>query len=75
MEEVRRRIGFQNGLCVEKVGRSGGLTLFWRGSVICEGINYSRYFINADVVDNEKGRWRFTGFYGMSDHSRRCESW
>lgn len=51
VEDVRMRLGFESALSVDKMGRSGGLALLWCSSVSCEVVNYSRFFINADVVD------------------------
>lgn len=75
VEKVRRRLGFESALSVDKVGRSGGLALLWRSGISCDIISYSRHFINAEMVDLEQGRWRLTGFYGIAERGRRRESW
>ena len=50
LEFIQSSIGFDHRWVVPKVGRGGGLVLFWRSSInlIVEGSN--KYYINA-VVD------------------------
>jgi ribonuclease HI len=76
MERLRVRFGFQGLFVVEPVGRSGGLALFWRVAEELEIQNYSRRHINAIVktADNDVP-WKFTGFYGHPNPSKRGESW
>jgi ribonuclease HI len=76
MEGLRVRLGFEGLFVVEPVGRSGGLALFWKNMDDLEIQNYSRRHINAIVRPVEGGiPWKFTGFYGHPDPSKRSESW
>lgn len=69
-------MGFRNGVFVNRVGLSGGLALLWREDIDVTLQTFSRRHI--DVVIEEKAlnrRWRFTGFYGHPETSKRNLSW
>jgi exonuclease III len=76
MERIRCKMGFDNMLVVDCIGKSGGLALLWK---IDEGVeiqNYSCRHINAIVRSKpDGGSWKFTGFYGHPDASKRNEAW
>ena len=76
MERVRVQLGFKHMFVVDSVGKSGGLALFWTMDAGVEIQNYSRRHINAKVCSSPaKPPWKFTGFYGHSDTSKRPEAW
>ncbi|XP_012854346.1 PREDICTED: uncharacterized protein LOC105973839 [Erythranthe guttata] len=75
IEKLKRRWNL-NGLCVEKVGQSRGLALFWQKDLAVDLISYSNNHIDAEVSGvNHNSKWRVTGFYGFPEHSRRQLSW
>jgi len=50
--------------------------LFYRKkSINCNITNYSTTHIDIQVIDEIKGKWRLTGFYGMQEGRKRKESW
>lgn len=56
-------------------GHRGGLALFWKNE---RGIIFKSStlnYIDFEVFNEQVGRWRYTGFYGYSDRSRRVDSW
>ncbi|KAL0313474.1 UNVERIFIED_CONTAM: hypothetical protein Sradi_5746700 [Sesamum radiatum] len=75
IELMKQRLGLF-GLCVPAVGRSGGLTLFWKQDVVVNLRSFSNFHIDVDVFtsDNMVG-WRFTGFYGAAEPSHRKAGW
>jgi exonuclease III len=75
IEDLRYVFGFSNCFSVDRVGRSGGLALFWHSSINCQIIDYSQNHITAEIIDNEKGPWRLTGYYGYPNGGRRRASW
>ncbi|XP_059451003.1 uncharacterized protein LOC132181787 [Corylus avellana] len=76
MERIRRRLGFPNMLVVDCVGKSGGLALLWTETIEVEVQNYSSRHINAKVNTKPSvGWWKFTGFYGHPEASKRKEAW
>ena len=76
MKEIQNSIGFTQGLIVPSEGRSGGLALLWKPETFVNIRGYSKWFIDAEVVcGNVQGSWRFTGFYGQPDTSKREETW
>ena len=76
MKKIKLKLGFVNGLYVQRQGRGGGLAMFWRKEVTLEIKSYSRHHIDAVVTKEASGfRWRLTGFYGHLETHRRKESW
>jgi hypothetical protein len=76
MERVRVQLGFEHMFVVDFVGKSGGLALFWTVDVGVEIQNYNHRHINAKVCSSPaKPQWKFTGFYGHPDPSKRMEAW
>ncbi|XP_075650209.1 uncharacterized protein LOC142620783 [Castanea sativa] len=75
MKEIQNSIGFTQGLIVPSEGRSGGLALLWKPETYVNIKGYSKWYIDAEVVfRNVQGCWRFTGFYGQPDTSKREET-
>ncbi|KEH36675.1 endonuclease/exonuclease/phosphatase family protein [Medicago truncatula] len=75
IEEFHYVLGFSNCFAVDRVGRSGGLAFYWNSSLNCQIINYSQNHIIVEIIDNEKGPWRLTGYYGYPNGGRRRASW
>ncbi|XP_030964343.1 uncharacterized protein LOC115985543 [Quercus lobata] len=76
MKEIQNSIGFTQGLIVPSEGQSGGLALLWKPETFVNIKGYSKWFIDAEVIcGNVQGSWRFTGFYGQPDTSKREETW
>ncbi|XP_019184178.1 PREDICTED: uncharacterized protein LOC109179063 [Ipomoea nil] len=75
VERVRIRMGFEGLFVVDKVGRGGGLALFWRERDMATLLGYSGNHI--DVLVNLPGQepWRLTCFYGFPDQVDRHLSW
>lgn len=55
-------------------GRSRGLCLLWNSTSNCVISSYSQKHVDAIILEDE-GNWRFTGFYGFPERSRRRLSW
>ena len=73
---VKERIGLPNGLIIPSEGKSGGMALLWVRDLDVEIKSFSRYHINAIVIDPKAGfKWRMTGFYENLETSSRKESW
>ena len=76
MKKVKLKLGFVNGLYVQRQGKGGGLTVFWKMEVNLEINSYSKFHIDAIVTEEGSGfSWRLTGFYGHLETHRRRESW
>ena len=76
MKEIQNSIGFTQGLIVSSEGRSGVLALLWKPKIIVNIRGYSKWFIDVEIIcSNGQGSWRFTGFYGQPDTSKREETW
>ncbi|XP_062114029.1 uncharacterized protein LOC133825047 [Humulus lupulus] len=75
LEIVRVKLGFVGKLVVDKVGRSGGLCLFWVAGVDVDLLEFSRFHIDVLISSHDGLKWRFTGIYGQPDHSLRKNFW
>ncbi|KAL0010115.1 hypothetical protein SO802_005223 [Lithocarpus litseifolius] len=75
LDTVQRSIDYEHKWVVPKEGRGGGLVLFWKSTVNLEVIDSSQYYIDTWIDRGSEHEWRFTGFYGELDTSRRVEAW
>ncbi|XP_075655141.1 uncharacterized protein LOC142625348 [Castanea sativa] len=71
---LKRKINFQNGFEVPRIGLGGGLALLWRDNVDVDVQTSSPHHIDA-LINQNRVVWRFIGFYGHLDTSQRGESW
>ncbi|XP_074337672.1 uncharacterized protein LOC141674870 [Apium graveolens] len=74
-EELRIKLGFAHCFTVDRVGRSGGLALFWKNNMDCEVTGFSRNHINANFSNNGTAVWFLSCFYGFLERARRQSSW
>ncbi|KAL0416624.1 UNVERIFIED_CONTAM: hypothetical protein Slati_3494300 [Sesamum latifolium] len=59
-----------------EMGRSGCLALLWNKDMVVQLYSFSNNHIDVDILDGTSiANWRFTGFYGELDASRRREVW
>lgn len=75
IEDIRIRASFDHCFSVDKVGRSGGLAIFWNNTFHCEIINYSRNHIDVVVLESNVRAWRLFCFYGFPERDKQKESW
>ena len=75
LEIVQRSIGFDHRWVVPRVGRGGGLVLYWKDSINLTVEDLDRYYIDVVINKNTENEWRLTGFYGEPDTARRHEAW
>jgi hypothetical protein len=68
-------LGFNSSFSVDRVGRSGGLTMFWQSSLNFQVFDYSQNHISLEIMDTDRGDWRLTGYYGYPNGGRRHASW
>ena len=67
IEGICKALHFSGWYAVDAQGHGGGLALLWRneGGVLMK--YSSNHFIDFEVVCDQVGRWRYTGFYGCSE--------
>ena len=75
LEVIQRSIGFDHRWVVPRVGRGGGLVLYWKELINLMVEDSDRYYIDAVMDKNTKNEWRLTDFYGEPDIVRRHEAW
>lgn len=75
IETLCKALNFAGCSVVDSQGHSGGLALLWRNEGGCKVSEASNHFIDFEIEHNQVGRWRYTGFYGCLEGSRRQESW
>ncbi|XP_075636519.1 uncharacterized protein LOC142608713 [Castanea sativa] len=75
LEFIQNNINFDHRWVVPKVGRSGGLVLYWKASINLSIEGSDKYYIDAVINKGRESEWRFTGFYDEPDTVRRHEAW
>ena len=76
MTHKKYTLGFTEGLVVGSIGSKGGLALLWKKDVMVDVQTFGPWHIDVEIGGNDgSGRWRFTGFYGQPETSRRKETW
>lgn len=75
VEELRIKLGFSQCFSVDRVGRSGGLAVFWKSVVECNISRYSQNHVDLVFNENNVQKWRLTCFYGFHERARRKQSW
>ena len=75
LEVIQRSIGFDHRWVVPRVGRGGGLVLYWKVSINLMVEDSDRYYIDAMIDKNKENEWRLMGFYGEPNTARRHEAW
>lgn len=75
IDEIRIYVGFDYSFAVYRLGRDGGFAILWRNNYHCRVLNYTQNYINMEVEDPNKGKWRLTGFYGFPGRRRIRYSW
>ena len=75
LNSVFHNIDVDHNWVVPREGHGGGLILFWKDLVNLTIKDSSRYFIDTCIDKNSDNAWRFTGFYGELETSRRFEAW
>jgi len=75
IEELRFLLGYDCCLPVDRIGRGGGLALFWRNSLNCQLVDFSNNHITVELNEISLGTWRLTGYYGYPNGGRRTAAW
>lgn len=75
VENVCKAIHYSGCYAVDATGLSGGLALIWKNERGVEIKGSCNHYIDFEVVCDQIGRWRYTGFYGCPERGRRQESW
>ena len=75
IESLRVKLGFQNALAVDRLGRGGGVAVLWKDLEICRVMSFSNHHIDLEIEDEARGKWHLTGFCGMPERNHRRDSW
>lgn len=75
IEKLRIKFGYGQCFSIDKVGRNGGLAVFWKSTVDCSITGYSQNHIDVVFNNNNVADWRLTCYYGFPERSRRKEAW
>ncbi|XP_010694404.1 uncharacterized protein LOC104907208 [Beta vulgaris subsp. vulgaris] len=75
LEKVKQKCGFVNGICLDSVGLSGGMGLWWN-DVNVTVRSFSMHHVAVDVCDdNDDVLWRAVGVYGWPDTANKHQTW
>ncbi|KAF7826560.1 reverse transcriptase [Senna tora] len=76
VEFLRRKLRFDKVFVVEAIGRSGGLALFWKNSVVLQVMDSCANFIHTAIQLSSQGQvFLMTFMYGHPDFSDRRHLW
>ena len=75
LEQVQRRIQFKNLFVVPRCNKARGLAILWKEGFPLEVVKYSKNYIDSVINKSKENAWRFTGFYGEPDTTKRHEAW
>ena len=75
LEFVQSSLGFDHRWVVPRVGRSGGLVLYWKSLMKLTVGGSGKNYIDAFIDKGEESEWRLTGFYGEPEMARRIDAW
>ena len=76
LEELRRKLGFDELHCVEADGLSGGLGLFWKKEMLIQVMHANQNFIHVQCYEKDGGAfWDGTFLYGNPSFSDRRHLW
>lgn len=72
LEVVRNKCGFVNGTCVDNVGHSGGLGLWWSDLEVhfISSLNH-HIFVEVKEEHAKYGSWFVCGVYGWGDKANK----
>ncbi|KAL2899415.1 hypothetical protein RDABS01_024497 [Bienertia sinuspersici] len=75
LENIQKKCGYCNGVCVSSNGNSGGMGFWWK-DVNIQMKTYSHHHFEAEVLD-EGGevQWRAVGIYGWAEASKKYRTW
>ncbi|KAF7824555.1 reverse transcriptase [Senna tora] len=74
MDNVRRRMGFDFGVYVDAIGRSGGLAVLWKKEINIHVIQQNKNFMHMKAKLNNK-EVLLTGVYGHPEAQQRRYVW
>lgn len=72
---VGKQLGFPNCWVVDTDRHGGGVALLWKGENAVQIKDSSENLIDVEVTVDQVGCWRYTGFYGYPERSKRRDSW
>lgn len=76
IENVRSRLRFKNMFCVEAIGRSRGLCLFWSDEVSIQIFSSSQNIIHTSILIKKTGTYFDCSFvYGNPTFQQRRGLW
>lgn len=74
VEKVCKVLHYSECFVVDADGHGGGLALLWKNDRGVDIKSSCKHYIDFEVVCDQLGRWRYTGFYDCLERGRRQES-
>ena len=75
IEEVRNELKIVNVVCVDRIGMSGGLALFWDSEWDVKLRTLSKSHIDVIVTEKDGVSWRLTGIYRHPEKLKCIKTW
>lgn len=75
IKKVQHKLQFDKCFCVEAVGRSGGLGIFWNNDIEVRILGSGEHYIDVHIMCLEGRKWRLTCIYGWPKHGQKFRTW
>ncbi|XP_021834215.1 uncharacterized protein LOC110774005 [Prunus avium] len=76
MNQLRMRLGYQQGFNVDPIGLAGGLSLWWKPNVSVQIISASKNLIDTAILGDQTGiQMRCSYFYGPPYREEKESFW
>ncbi|KAL9436888.1 hypothetical protein AB3S75_022853 [Citrus x aurantiifolia] len=75
MNEVSRKLNYENCFAVSSIGKGGGLALLWKSETNVQINSFNQHHIDAEIVMENGKLIRCTGVYGHPDMRQRKHTW
>ncbi|XP_024038343.1 uncharacterized protein LOC112097373 [Citrus clementina] len=75
MNEVSRKLNYENCFAVSSIGKGGGLALLWNSETKVQIKSFNKHHIDAEIEMENGKLTRCTGVYGHPDTRQRKHTW
>ena len=75
-EKLQKKLRFDDGVVVESMNKSGGMTIIWKNEVTVLDVLTTAFTMEVHIMDTETNvDWWFIGLYASTDDQIRRSQW
>lgn len=75
MNQISRKLKFENCFCVDRSGKRGGLAILWNSEIEVQIKSFSKHHIDAKIHDKNGKHLRCMSVYGHPEMGQRKHTW